>query len=85
MHPHGPFVVPPAAEQVAQGKVQLGRVGIVLHRFNEGVNRLVLLLIEQEVQPSEIGLGGLPVLDAKLPQVQPGGQPAERESDGETQ
>jgi len=54
------------AKQIAQGEMQFGRVRIVLNRFNEGVNRLVLLLIEQVVQALEIGLGGLPVLQPQL-------------------
>jgi hypothetical protein len=52
-----------------------------LHGFNEGVNGLVLLLVEQKVQSLEVSLGCLAVLDAQLPEVQPGGQPAQGEGD----
>jgi hypothetical protein len=50
VHPHGALVFAAAAEQVAQREVQLGGVGVVLDRLDEGVDGLVLLLVEQEVQ-----------------------------------
>jgi hypothetical protein len=81
VHAHGALVLAAAAEQVAQREVQLGGVGVVLHRLDEGVDGLVLLFVEQEVQAAEVGLGRLPVLDAQLPQVQPRGQPAQAEGD----
>ena len=71
MHPNRTLVFAAAAKQVAQCEVQLGRVGVVLHRLDEGVDGLVLLLVEQEIEPTEVGLGRLPVLDAQLAQVQP--------------
>ena len=39
-----------AAEQVAEREVQLGGVGVVLHGLDEGVDGLVVLLVEQQVQ-----------------------------------
>jgi hypothetical protein len=50
VHPHRAFVLAAAAKQIAQRKVQFRGVGVTLHRFYEGVNRLVLLLIEQMVE-----------------------------------
>ena len=85
MHAHGPLIFAPAAKQVAQREVQLRCVGVVLHGFDEGVNRLVLLLVEQEVQALEIGLGGLVVFNAQLAKVKARGQPAQHESQGQTQ
>ncbi len=48
--PHRSLELAAAAKQVAQGEVQLGGVGVVLHGLNEGVDGLVLLFIEQQVQ-----------------------------------
>ena len=77
MHPHGAVVFPPAAKQVAQGEVQLGSVGVVLHGLDEGVDGLVLLFVEQEVQALEVGLGRAPVFGAQLAQIEPRRQPAQ--------
>ena len=85
VHAHGALVFTPAAEQVAQGEVQLRGVGVVLHGFDEGVDGLVLLLVEQVVEALEIGLGGLAVLEAQLTQVDAGGKPSQHEGDGEPQ
>ena len=76
VHPHAPLVFAAAAEQVAARKVQLLRVGVVLHRLDERVDGLVLLLIEQEVQATEVGLRRLPVLELQLAQVEARGEPA---------
>ena len=43
---HSTFVLATAAKQIAQGEMQFRGVGVALYRFNEGVNRLVLLLVE---------------------------------------
>jgi len=50
VHAHRALVLTAAAEQVAQREVQLGGVGVVLHRLDEGVDRLVLLFVQQEVE-----------------------------------
>jgi hypothetical protein len=81
VHPHGALVFAAAAEQVAQREVQLGRVRVVLHRLDEGIDRLVLLFVQQEVQAAEVGLGREPVLDAQLAQVEARGEPAQAECD----
>ena len=85
VHAHGALVFATAAEQVAQREVQLGGVGVVLHGLDEGVDGLVLLLVEQEVQAAEVGLGVAPVFDAQLAQVQPRGQPAQDEGGGQAE
>ena len=51
--------------------MQLRGVGVVLDSLDEGVDGLVLLLVEQQVQPLEIGLGRFTVLTPELAQVQP--------------
>ena len=57
VHAHRTFELAAAAEQVAQREVQLGGVGVVLHGLDEGVDGLVLLLVEQQVQALEVGRG----------------------------
>jgi len=79
VHAHGALVFAAAAEQVAQREVQVGGVRILLHRLDEGVDRLVVLLVEQQVQALVVGLGRILLLALPLPQVEAGAQPAERE------
>ncbi|MNT38325.1 hypothetical protein D3C72_1745110 [compost metagenome] len=85
VHAHGAVVFAPATEQIAQRKVQLRGVGVVLYRLYEGINGLVLLLVEQEVQPFEVGLGCTAVLGTQLAQVKPRRQPAENKGDWQAQ
>ena len=68
--PYRALILAPAAKQVAEREVQFLRVGVVLHRLDEGIDRLVLLLVEQEVETAKVGLGRLPVLEPQLPQVE---------------
>ena len=70
MHAYRAFIFAAAAKQVPQREVQLGRVRVVLYGFNERINGLVLLLIEQEIQAFEISFGGLLVFNAQLAQIQ---------------
>ena len=55
VHAHRALEFTAAAEQVAQGKVQFGGVGVVLHGLDESVDGLVLLFVEQQVQALEVG------------------------------
>ena len=83
VHPNRALVLAPASKQIAQREMQFRRVGIVLDGLNEGVNGLVLLLVEQKVQAPEIGFGCLPVFQAQLAHVQPRGQPAQYKGHGQ--
>ena len=83
VHAHGAVVVTPAAKQVAQREVQFGGVGVALHGFDEGVDGLVLLFVQQVVQAAEIGLGRLSALHAPLAQIQAGSAPAKRKGQGQ--
>ena len=85
VHAHRALVFAAAAKQVAQREMQLGGVGVVLHGLDEGIDGLVLLLVEQEVQALEIGLGRLPVFHAELAQVQARRQPAQHEGQRQAQ
>ena len=83
VHPHGTVVVAAAAEQVAQGKVQFGGVRVALDGFNEGVDGLVLLLVEQVVEATKISLGGFAALHAHLPHVPARSQPTQAKRQGQ--
>src|SRR6185436_1600499 len=72
------------AEQVAEREVQLGGVGIALHRLDESVDRLVGLFVEQQVQAVEVRLRGLALRALPLTDVQARRDPAERERDRQT-
>ncbi|MNV20237.1 hypothetical protein D3C71_1111280 [compost metagenome] len=85
VHAHGAVVFAPAAEQIAEGKVQFRRIGIVLHGLDESVDGLVLLLVEQEVQAFEIGLGRAAVFCTQLAQVKTRSQPTQHKGHGQTQ
>ena len=69
MHPNRALKLAAASKQIAQRKVQLGGVRVVLNSFNKSVNGLVLLFIEQKIQALEIGFGRLAVFNAQLPEV----------------
>ena len=66
VHSHGAVVLASAAKQIAQCKVQLGCIGVVLYGLDKCINGLVLLLVEQKVQAFEICLGCLTVVGAHL-------------------
>src|SRR5690606_24712628 len=78
VHADGALVLAAAAEQIAQREVQVGGVRVMLYRFDEGIDGLVLLFIEQQVQALEVGLGRSAVLAAQLPQVHARGAPAQQ-------
>jgi hypothetical protein len=51
--------------------VQLGGIGVALHRFDERVDGLVVLFVEQQVQPVEIRLRRIALRAFPLADVQP--------------
>ncbi len=57
VHAHRAFVFAATAEQVAEREVQVERVRVMLHGFDEGIDRLVVLLVEQQGQALVVGLG----------------------------
>ena len=66
MHTDRTIGLAPAPEQIAQCEVQLDRFRVETHHVDEGIDGLVGLLVEQEVQTAEVrvrqlprGLGGL--------------------------
>ena len=54
MHADRALGLAAAAKQIAQGEVQFDRLRIDLHHFDESLDRLVRLLIEQEIEALEI-------------------------------
>ena len=60
------FVFATATEQIAQSEMQLRRVWVVLYGFDESVDCLILLLIEQVVQAFEVSAWGLAVFKTQL-------------------
>ena len=78
VHAHGPLVFATAPEQVAQGKVQIAGVGVLLDGLDEGVDRLVVLFVEQQIEALEVGLGCFALVATHLPDVEPGSQPSQR-------
>ena len=77
VHPNGAFVLSTPPEQATQRKVQFSGIGIFLHRLDKGIDRGILLFVEQMVQPLEIRLGRAAVFGAQLAQVQARRQPAQ--------
>ena len=57
VHAHRALVFAAAAEQVAEREVQVGGVGVLLDGLDEGVDRLVVLLVEQQIQALVVDLG----------------------------
>ena len=85
MHPDGPLHLATPAEQAAQREVQLDRLRIDFHHFDERFDGLVGLLVDEKVQPLEVGRGQRARLGEKLLDVDPRRQPAQGEEQRETQ
>ena len=68
-----------AAEQIAEREMHVGSFRVELDDFDEGVDRLVRLLVEQEIQALEIAARQAARLRYQLPDVDPRGDPAEAE------
>jgi hypothetical protein len=73
-----------AAKQVAQREMQLDGLGIDARRLDEGLDGLVRLLVEQEVQALEIGARQGARLFQQMLDVDAGGDPAEPKKTGRT-
>lgn len=69
----------PTAEQAAQREMQLDSLVVDLDRLDEGVDGLVGLFVEQEIEAGQIGSRQRPRLLHHVLDVDAGGQPAEHE------
>ena len=62
VHAHRALELAAAPKQVAEREMQVGGVGVLLDGLDEGVDRLVVLLVEQQVQALVVGLGRILLL-----------------------
>src|SRR5215472_15039907 len=83
VHADRPLGLAAAAERAPQREVQLDRLRIDLDDLDEGLDRLVGLLVQEEVQPPEVGARQAPGLGEKLLDVDARGEPAQPEEQGE--
>ena len=79
VHADGAFGLAAPAEQVAECEVQFDRLGIDLGHFEEGIDGLVRLLVEQEVETLKIGARQGARFMHHLPDVETGRRPAQPE------
>ncbi len=75
--PHGALVFAAPSKQVTKREMKLGGIGILLDGLDERIDRLVVLLVEQQVEPFEIGARRVAALTAPLA-ADPGAMPASR-------
>jgi hypothetical protein len=76
---HRALVFAPAPEQVAEREVKIGRVRVLLDRLDERVDRLVVLLVEQQVQALVVDLRRVLLLTPPLPHIHARAEPAQCE------
>jgi hypothetical protein len=82
MDANRPVHLAAASKQAAQGKVRLDRLGIHLSELQEDVDRLIGLLIQQIIQPTEKGRVPTPTRRARTsatPRDQPSGCGGDRQ------
>ena len=77
MHPDRPVGFAAAAEQATQSEMQIDRFRIDLGRLEECLDGPIRLLVEQKVQPLEIGAGQGARFAQQVLEVDPRGDPAE--------
>ncbi len=85
VHADGALGFTAPAEQGAERKVQLGGLGVQAHHLDERIDGLVGLLVEQEIQPLEIGARQRALLAHQLARIEAGSHPAEAENERQRQ
>lgn len=85
VHADGALGLAAAAEQVAQREVHIGRFRVQAHDLDEGVDGLVRLVVQEEVQALEIAARQAARLGHQLADVHPRGDPAQAEENGHAQ
>src|SRR6266705_1531133 len=83
MHANRALGLAAAAEQAPQGEVQLDRLRVDLDHLDESLDRLVGLLVEQEVETLEVRARQLPRFPQELLDVDARREPAQPEEQGE--
>ena len=71
VHAHRALELTAPAKHVAEREVQFSGVGVALYCFDEGVDRFVLLLVEQQVEALEVRLRCLALRALPLADIQP--------------
>ena len=79
MHADGAVILAASPEQAAEREVQLDRLGVDLDYLDERLDRLVGLLVEQEIEPLEVGARQRPRLRDDLLDVDARRNPAQAE------
>ena len=82
---NGSFRFATATEQIAEREVHIGRFRVLPDDFNKGVNRLIRLLVEQKIQALEIAARQAARFRHQLIDIDPRGDPAQREEDRNTE
>src|SRR6266700_3096423 len=85
VHADRPLGLPAPAKQAPQRKMQLDGFRIDLDHLDERLDRLVGLLVEQEVQALEVGARQLPRFRQQLLDVDARGEPAQPEEQGKSE
>src|SRR3954466_1310091 len=81
VHADRTVVLPAPAEQAAEREVQLDRLGVDLHHLDERLDRLVGLLVQQEVEALEVRARQRARLGHDLADVDARGDPAQAEEE----
>ena len=79
MHADGAVILAAPAKQAAEREVQLDRLRVDLDHLDERLDRLVGLLVEQEIEPLEVGARQRPRLGDDLLDVDARRNPAQAE------
>jgi hypothetical protein len=85
VHADGAVVLAAPAEQAAEREVQLDRLRVDLDHLDEGLDRLVGLLVQQEVEALEVGARQRARLGHDLPDVDARRDPAQAEEEREAE
>jgi hypothetical protein len=78
MDANRPVGLATTAKQIAEGEVKFDGFRIELDHVNEGIDRLVRLLVEQKIQALEIGIGQMSRLTNLRPGIDARCEPAQR-------
>ena len=85
VHADGAVILAASPEQAAEREVQLDRLRVDLDHLDERLDRLVGLLVEQEIEPLEVGARQRPRLGDDLLDVDARRNPAQAEEQREAE
>ena len=84
VHANRPFGLTAPAKQAAEGKMQLYGLRVELDHLDEGIDGLVRLLVEQEIEAAKVGARQRLGLGDQVAYVDARGKPAEAEKQRKT-